>query len=105
MFSSPADARAFELHFLTGLPSWLLLRWRPSKMLLLDEQNRCFSLAQLIQKGVLYRAAIRTAIMPLRNTPSKVPAPPMLANGAPSLGMARKFARSAPMSVPRTPET
>ena len=43
--------------------------------------------------------------MPLRNTLSKVPAPPMLATGAPSLGITFRFAKSAPISVPRTPAT
>jgi len=43
--------------------------------------------------------------MPLKNTPSKVPAPPMLATGAPSLGIFRRFNRSAPMSVPSVPAT
>ena len=40
--------------------------------------------------------------MPLRKTPPKVPAPPMLATGAPSFGIACGFARSAPIRVPRT---
>jgi hypothetical protein len=44
-------------------------------------------------------------MMPVRNTPSNVPAPPMLAIGAPSLGMLSRLDRSAPMSVPRTPDT
>jgi hypothetical protein len=33
--------------------------------------------------------------MPLRKTPSKVPAPPMLATGAPSFGITWRFVRSA----------
>ena len=36
---------------------------------------------------LVYSPANRTAIMPLKNTPSNVPAPPMLATGAPSLGI------------------
>ena len=43
--------------------------------------------------------------MPVRNTPSKVPAPPMLATGAPSFLMMPRLERSAPISVPRTPAT
>lgn len=36
--------------------------------------------------------------------PSKVPAPPILATGAPRRGMTRRLARSAPIKVPSTPE-
>jgi len=45
-----------------------------------------------------------TARMPARKMPSKVPAPPMLATGAPRRLMAWRLLRSAPMRVPRTPE-
>ncbi len=51
------------------------------------------------------RLAISTAMSPDRNTPSNVPAPPMEATGAPSLRIRGKFSRSAPTSVPSTPET
>ena len=43
--------------------------------------------------------------MPLKKTPSKVPAPPILATGAPILEIFHRFSRSAPMSVPRVPAT
>lgn len=43
--------------------------------------------------------------MPARKIPSNVPAPPMLATGAPSLGMPLKFVRSAPIRVPSVPAT
>ncbi len=46
-----------------------------------------------------------TAIMPLKNMPSKVPAPPMLATGASSFGIFLRFNRSAPISVPSVPAT
>ena len=52
-----------------------------------------------------YRPVRSTAIMPLKNTPSNVPAPPMLATGAPSFGIFRRFSRSAPKSVPSVPAT
>lgn len=51
------------------------------------------------------KGARRTAIRPVKNTPSKVPAPPMLAIGAPSLVMPRRFVRSAPTRAPIDPET
>jgi len=41
--------------------------------------------------------------MPLRKTPSKVPAPPMLAIGAPSFGITLRFDKSAPM-IPNLPQ-
>ena len=43
--------------------------------------------------------------MPLKNTPSNVPAPPMLATGAPSLDIFLRFNKSAPKSVPSVPAT
>jgi len=42
-------------------------------------------------------------MMPLRKTPSNVPAPPMLAIGAPRLGMSLRLVKSAPMRVPKVP--
>jgi len=41
-----------------------------------------------------------TAIIPVRKTPSNVPAPPMLAIGAPSSPIPRRVVRSAPIRVP-----
>jgi hypothetical protein len=46
-----------------------------------------------------------TAIRPLKKTPSKVPAPPMLTIGAPRSRILFRFIRSAPISVPRVPPT
>jgi hypothetical protein len=43
--------------------------------------------------------------MPDRNTPSKVPAPPIEVMGAPISLIAPKFVKSAPMRVPSTPQT
>ena len=62
------------------------------------------SLIELLLSNV-YTPARRTATMPLRKMPSKVPAPPMLAMGAPSFLIALRFDKSAPISVPRTPAT
>jgi hypothetical protein len=50
-----------------------------------------------------YSPAIITAIMPLKKTPSNVPAPPMLATGAPTLEILGRFTKSAPINVPSTP--
>ncbi len=47
--------------------------------------------------------ASRTATIPVRKIPSKVPAPPIDATGAPRSRSLRRFRRSAPMSVPTTP--
>jgi len=46
-----------------------------------------------------------TEIIPLKKTPSNVPAPPILAIGAPSFGILGRLNKSAPINVPRTPET
>ena len=46
-----------------------------------------------------------TAINPERKTPSNVPAPPMLATGAPRSLISFRFIISAPKSVPRVPLT
>ena len=46
-----------------------------------------------------------TAMIPLRKIPSKVPAPPMLATGAPRRGITWRFVKSAPINVPKTPAT
>jgi hypothetical protein len=43
--------------------------------------------------------------MPVRKIPSKVPAPPMEATGAPKPCTPPRLSRSAPMSVPRLPLT
>ncbi len=48
--------------------------------------------------------ASKTATIPVRNMPSKVPAPPIETTGAPSPRSLSRFKRSAPMSVPRVPE-
>lgn len=48
--------------------------------------------------------ASSTAINPVRKIPSKVPARPMEATGAPSLEFFFKFRRSAPNKVPHVPE-
>ena len=44
-----------------------------------------------------------TATIPVRKIPSKVPAPPIDATGAPKSRSFRRLSRSAPMSVPTTP--
>lgn len=44
-----------------------------------------------------------TAMIPVRKTPSKVPAPPMLATGAPRSLIFPRFRMSAPISVPSVP--
>ena len=49
------------------------------------------------------RLAIRTATIPIRKMPSKVPAPPIEATGAPRPRMRPRLSRSAPISVPRLP--
>ena len=49
------------------------------------------------------KPASSTAMMPVRKMPSKVPAPPIEATGAPSPGTASRLRRSAPISVPRLP--
>src|SRR5262245_47242216 len=46
-----------------------------------------------------------TARIPVKNTPSKVPAPPMDTTGAPSPLILWRFMRSAPTSVPIVPAT
>ena len=46
----------------------------------------------------------RTATMPVRKTPSKVPAPPIEATGAPSPRIRSRLSRSAPIKVPMQPE-
>jgi len=43
--------------------------------------------------------------MPVRKMPSKVPAPPIEAIGAPSPWIFPRFSRSAPISVPKLPLT
>lgn len=63
--------------------------------------ERCFS--SLTHSS--HRPASRTASTPVRNTPSKVPAPPIEATGAPRLATRPRLVRSAPMSVPSTPPT
>jgi hypothetical protein len=47
---------------------------------------------------------MRTAMIPVRNTPSKVPAPPILAIDSPILPISRGFVKSAPISAPKDPE-
>ena len=47
--------------------------------------------------------ASSTAMIPVRKTPSKVPAPPIEATGGPKLASLSIFIRSAPMSVPKVP--
>ena len=49
--------------------------------------------------------ASSTATIPVRNTPSKVPMPPIDATGVLSSAIRFKLVRSAPISVPRTPLT
>jgi hypothetical protein len=49
------------------------------------------------------RLAISTATIPIRKMPSKVPAPPIEATGAPSPRMLPRLSRSAPIRVPRLP--
>jgi hypothetical protein len=51
------------------------------------------------------KPASSTAMMPVRKMPSKVPAPPIEATGAPSPRTASRLRRSAPISVPRLPLT
>src|ERR1035438_3676410 len=43
--------------------------------------------------------------MPLKKTPSNVPAPSILAMGAPSFGILGRLSKSAPINAPSTPET
>src|SRR2546422_6683047 len=45
------------------------------------------------------------AMMPVRNTPSKVPAPPIETIGAPSSAIRSRLRRSAPIRVPIDPAT
>lgn len=45
------------------------------------------------------------AMIPVRNIPSNVPAPPMLAIGAPSSAIWLRLRRSAPIKVPSVPLT
>src|SRR2546425_4571519 len=45
------------------------------------------------------------AMMPVRNTPSKVPAPPIETTGAPSSAIRSRLRRSAPIRVPIDPAT
>jgi len=54
---------------------------------------------------ILGTHASKTAMIPERNTPSNVPAPPIEATGAPSPFMTLRFVISAPMRVPSTPLT
>ncbi len=49
------------------------------------------------------KLANSTANMPVRKMPSKVPAPPMDATGAPIPWILSRLRRSAPTSVPRLP--
>jgi hypothetical protein len=49
--------------------------------------------------------ASKTAMIPERKTPSKVPAPPIEAIGAPTCLITPRFVKSAPMRVPSTPHT
>jgi hypothetical protein len=51
------------------------------------------------------KLASSTAMMPVRKMPSKVPAPPIEATGAPRPRTASRLRRSAPISVPRLPAT
>ena len=43
--------------------------------------------------------------MPVRNTPSNVPAPPIATTGAPMSVMRDRFMRSAPINAPSEPAT
>jgi hypothetical protein len=52
-----------------------------------------------------HRLAMSTARIPMTNMPSKVPAPPIEATGAPSPPTLSRLRRSAPISVPRLPPT
>src|SRR4029077_10289169 len=49
------------------------------------------------------RQASRPARIPVRNTPSNVPAPPIESIGAPSFAPRPRLSRSAPLSVPLVP--
>jgi hypothetical protein len=49
--------------------------------------------------------ASRPARIPVRNTPSNVPAPPIESTGAPISVTRPRFIRSAPISVPIVPAT
>jgi hypothetical protein len=51
------------------------------------------------------KLASNTATMPVKKMPSKVPAPPIEATGAPRPCTAPRLRRSAPISVPRLPLT
>ena len=53
--------------------------------------------------GRVYELASSTARMAVRNMPSKVPAPPIVASGAPRSRTLSKLVRSAPINVPRLP--
>lgn len=51
------------------------------------------------------RYASKTAMMPVMNIPSNVPAPPMEAIGSPILRTSLRRSRSAPISTPSVPQT
>jgi hypothetical protein len=49
-------------------------------------------------------ATNKVEIMPVRNMPSKVPAPPMLTTDDPKFPILLIFNKSAPINTPNTPE-
>ena len=61
------------------------------------------ALGELCCRGQL-AATSTTAMIPLRNTPSKVPAPPIDATPAPRFRSLCRLSRSAPIRVPSVPD-
>jgi len=87
----------------------MLSRWR---LRLRPHEFTHLSRAPVAETRVVPRSQARrempassTAMMPVRKMPSKVPAPPIDATGAPSPRTASRLRRSAPISVPRLPLT
>src|SRR5205823_8930012 len=70
-----------------------------------DPARRRSDERHLVAESRLGCHAIRPAMMPVRNTPSKVPAPPMETMGAPSSAILPRLRRSAPIRVPIDPDT
>src|SRR5436189_82165 len=61
--------------------------------------------AALVTSTSVGAQARSPAMMPVRNTPSNVPAPPIETTGAPSSPILGRFNRSAPIRAPMEPET
>jgi len=59
--------------------------------------------ASAYRRHPLVRLANSTAMIPVTKMPSKVPAPPIDATGAPRSGIFGRLSKSAPISVPRLP--